>query len=49
MAAYTESDSDTFADYRNRIKEAIGQMESEFTLNKTVSTSTIQNVKNLVQ
>lgn len=49
MAAYTESDSDTFADYKNKIKEALGQMESEYTLNKTVNISTIQNVKNLVQ
>jgi PKD repeat protein len=49
MAAYTESDSDTFAEYKNKIKESINQMESEFVLNKSVSTTTIQNVKNLVQ
>ncbi len=49
IAAYTESDSDTFAEYKNKIKEAISQMENEFLLNKSVSTSTIQNIKNLVQ
>lgn len=49
MAAYTESDSDTFAEYKDKIKEAVNQMESEFVLSKSVSTNTIQNVKNLVQ
>ncbi len=47
--AYTESDSDTFAEYKNKIKEAVSQMESELILNKSVSATTIQNVKNLVQ
>lgn len=49
MAAYTESDSDTFAEYKDKIKEAVNQMESEFVLTKSVSINTIQNVKNLVQ
>ena len=49
MAAYTESDNDTFAEYKNKIKEALNKMDSELILNKSVSTSTIQNVKNLVQ
>lgn len=49
MAAYTESDTDTFAEYKNKIKESVNQMESEFVLNKSVSTSTIQTVKSLVQ
>jgi PKD repeat protein/type IV secretory pathway VirB2 component (pilin) len=47
--AYTESDSDTYAEYKNKIKEWINQMESELLLNRSVQISTIQNVKALVQ
>ena len=47
--AYTESDVDTFAEYKNKIKEGINQMESELLLNRSVKVSTIQNVKNLIQ
>ncbi len=47
--AYTESDADTYAEYKNKIKEWINQMESELLLNRSVKVSTIQNVKNLVQ
>ena len=47
--AYTESDTDTYAEYKNKIKEGINQMESELLLNRSVKVSTIQNVKNLVQ
>lgn len=49
VAAYTESESDTFAEYRNKIKEATSSMESELLINKKVNTSTVQNVKNLIQ
>lgn len=49
LAAYTESESDTFAEYKNKIKEAANSMESELLINKTVNISTIQNVKNLIQ
>jgi hypothetical protein len=49
QAAYTESDADTFAEYRNKIKEGINQMESELMVEKFVKISTIQNVKNLIQ
>ncbi|MBX9809839.1 PKD domain-containing protein [Candidatus Gracilibacteria bacterium] len=48
-AAYTESDNDTFVEYKTKIREGLSQMESELMLNKSVSVSTIQNVKNLVQ
>ncbi len=48
-AAYTESDADTFAEYKDKIKEAINQMESELLVNRSVKISTIQNVKNLIQ
>jgi type IV secretory pathway VirB2 component (pilin) len=48
QAAYTESDADTFAEYKNKIKEGINQMESELLVNRSVNVSTIQNVKNLV-
>ncbi len=47
--AYTESDSNTYAEYKNKIKEWINQMESELLLNRSVKVSTMQNVKNLVQ
>lgn len=49
QAAYTESDADTFAEYKNKIKEAINQMESELLVDRVVKISTIQNVKNLIQ
>ena len=48
-AAYTESQSDTFLDYKNKIREAMNTMESELLINKSVSTNTIQNLKNLIQ
>lgn len=48
-ATYTESDNDTFVEYKTKIREAASMMESELMLNKSVNVSTIQNVKNLVQ
>ena len=49
FAVYTESESDTFLEYRNKIREGVNNIESELLINKTVNISTIQNVKNLVQ
>ena len=49
MAAYTESEADTFAEYKDKIRDALSKMESELILNKSVNVATIQNVKNLVQ
>lgn len=46
---YTESDADTFAEYKNKVKEGINQMEIELLLNKSVSASTVKNVQNLIQ
>jgi PKD repeat protein len=49
VQAYTESDADTFAEYKNKIKEWTTQMESELLINRSVKVSTIQNVKTLIQ
>jgi len=49
LAAYTESELDTFSEYKNKIKEGTNRMESELLINKTVNIGTIQNVKNLIQ
>lgn len=49
FAAYTESESDTFLEYKNKIRDGVSKMESELLINKAVNIGTIQNVKNLVQ
>jgi len=46
---YSESEIDTFREYQNKLRIAIQDLESELKVNKTVSASNIQNVKNLVQ
>ncbi len=49
FAAYVDSDSDTFTDYKDKIKESVNQMESELLINKSVNISTVQTVKSLIQ
>lgn len=48
-AAYTESETDTFREYQNKLRIAIQDLESELKLNKSVSVSNLQNIKSLVQ
>lgn len=49
VSAYTESDANTFAYYQRILQGSMEELESEFRINSTVSTSTLQNIKNLVQ
>lgn len=46
---YSETSSDTFREYQNKLRIAIQDLESELKINKNVSTSNIQNIKSLVQ
>ena len=48
-AAYSESETDTFREYQNRLRIAIQELESELKINKSVNVSNIQNIKSLVQ
>lgn len=48
-ASYVDSDSDTFSDYKEKIKEGVNAMESELLLNKSINVSTAQNIKSLIQ
>ncbi len=47
-AAYTESDSDTFAAYKKKLEWALQDMERDFRVNGSVTSATISNVRNLV-
>lgn len=47
--AYTESDADTYNEYRNKAKTAIELLENELRLNESVSTTSIQQVKTIIQ
>lgn len=46
--AYTESQNNTFAEYKNKIIVAAEEMEAELKVQKKVSTSTISNMKSLI-
>lgn len=47
--SYTESDSNTFAPYQRQLIGIKQDLESEFRRNSTVSISSLQNAKNVVQ
>ena len=47
--AYTESDSNTFAPYQRQLIGIKQDIESEFRRNGSVSNSSLQNAKNVVQ
>lgn len=47
--AYTESDSDTFREYQNKLRIATQDLESELKIHKKVNTSNLSNLKNLLQ
>jgi PKD repeat protein/type IV secretory pathway VirB2 component (pilin) len=47
--AYTESEINTFIEYKNKIIEAIQIIEWDLKVNKSTSISNLQNLKNLVQ
>lgn len=49
VSAYTESENDTFREYQTRLRTANQNLEIEYRVNGSVSTSNIQNLKNLVQ
>jgi PKD repeat protein len=48
-AAYNESDTDTFNEYKDRLRRSIQDLESELRVNGGVSISNIQNTKSLLQ
>lgn len=48
-AAYTESDSDTFATYKTKIESALQDLERDFRVNGTVTDSAISSLRSLVQ
>lgn len=49
FAAYTESSNNTFLYYKQQIISAGEAIESEYRINSTVSTSSLQNAKNLIK
>lgn len=48
-AAYTESDSDTFATYKTKIESALQDLERDFRVNGTVTDNAISSLRSLVQ
>jgi len=48
-ASYNESDSDTFNEYKDRLRRSIQDLESELRVNGWVSVSSIQNTKSILQ
>jgi Type IV secretion system pilin len=46
--AANESTTDTWADYRDRIRDGLSQMDREYAVNRIIQPNTLQNVKNLV-
>jgi PKD repeat protein len=48
-AVYSESEIDTFGQYKNSLRVSIENLEAEYKLNKSVSTTSIQNIKSLLQ
>ena len=48
QAAYTESNTDTFAVYKKNLESALQDLERNFRVNGSVSSSDISNVRNLV-
>ena len=48
-AVYTESTTDTFVYYKQKIEGVLQDMEREFRVNNTVTDATINNIRSLVQ
>ncbi len=46
--AANESTADTWADYRDRIRDGLSQMDREYAVSRVIQTNTLQNVKNLL-
>jgi hypothetical protein len=46
--AASESTTDTWADYRDRIRDGLSQMDREYAVNRVIQPTTLQNVKNLL-
>jgi hypothetical protein len=46
--AASESATDTWAEYRDRIRDGLSQMDREYAVNRVIQPTTLQNVKNLV-
>ena len=47
--AYSDSDSDTFNEYRDRLRRSVQDLESELKVNGAVRIQSLQNIKSLVQ
>lgn len=49
LAAYTENENDTFAEYRTKIESALQDMERDFRVNGSITDSAISSLRSLVQ
>jgi PKD repeat protein len=47
--AYSDSDSDTFNEYRDRLRRSVQDLESELKVHGSVKVQSLQNIKSLVQ
>jgi PKD repeat protein len=48
-AVYSESEADTFGQYKNSLRVSIENLEAEYKLNGSISTTSLQNTKSLLQ